>query len=415
MNLIYNITSELTQKLLPLSGFFSPKMKLFVEGRKKSFDLISSKLSKNDRVIWFHCASLGEFEQGRPILEEVKNSFPQHKIVLTFFSPSGYEVRKSYPLADVICYLPIDTLSNAKKFIELTHPEMAIFVKYEFWPNYLGELKRQKINTILVSGIFRQEQLFFKNYGAWMKKSLETFSHFFVQNTTSANLLKTVGFKNVTVSGDTRFDRVADISKQDNHLSFIEQFKQNKFTVVAGSTWPEGEALLISYINHQSTENEKFIIAPHNVTPKTIDEIKKALKKEIVQFSDQKNLETAQVFIVDTVGILTKIYSYADAAYVGGGFGTSGLHNVLEPAAFGIPILIGPNFDKFEEAKDLVQLGACQVITDQKTTNHTLSNLREDQNLRLSKGEKARKYVEEHTGATAIIVKYLKENISHNA
>lgn len=414
MNLIYNITTELTQKLLPISGFFSSKMKLFVEGRKKSFDLISSKISKNDRVIWFHCASLGEFEQGRPILEEVKNSLPKHKIVLTFFSPSGYEVRKSYPLADVICYLPIDTFSNAKKFIELTHPEMAVFVKYEFWPNYLGELKRQKINTILVSGIFRGDQLFFKNYGRWMKKSLETFSHFFVQNIASENLLKTIGFNNVTISGDTRFDRVSDISKQDNHLSYIEKFKQKRFTVVAGSTWPEGEAHLISYINHRSTKNEKFIIAPHNVTAHRIDEIKKAVKKEIVLYSDQKNLETAQVFIVDTIGILTKIYSYADVAYVGGGFGTSGLHNVLEPAAFGIPILIGPNFDKFEEAKDLVQLGACQVITDQKTTNLTLSNLRDNQNLRLSKGEKARKYVDENTGATAIIVKYLKENISHN-
>ncbi|MFD1315297.1 3-deoxy-D-manno-octulosonic acid transferase [Namhaeicola litoreus] len=389
-------------------------MKLFVEGRKRSFELINAKINKSDRVIWFHCASLGEFEQGRPIIEEVKDSFPQYKIVLTFFSPSGYEVRKNYPLADVVCYLPVDTSANAKKFIGLIHPEMAIFVKYEFWPNYLNELKRNKIKTLLVSGTFREDQIFFKSYGTWMIKSLETFSHFFVQNIPSENLLKSMGFKNVTVSGDTRFDRVSAISEQDNHLDFIEKFKQHKYTLVAGSTWSKGEALLISYINKESSENEKFIIAPHNVTPQTIAELKQAIKKETVLFSDQKNIETANVFIVDTVGILTKIYSYADVAYVGGGFGTSGLHNVLEPAAFGIPILIGPNFDKFEEAKDLVAIGACEVIKDHITTNQVLANLRDDQKLRLSKGQKAKEYVDEHRGATSIILAYLKENIHQN-
>ena len=413
MKFLYNIIISIAQFFLRIIALFNEKIKLFVNGRKESFEKIEKKISKDDKTIWIHCASLGEFEQGRPIIEKLKNKYPKHKIVLTFFSPSGYEVQKNYKMADVVCYLPLDTKGNARKFIKLVHPEIAIFVKYEFWPNILNELKKQHIETILVSGIFRKDQVFFKSFGGWMRKSLQTFSHFFVQDANSQKLLQSIDFNNVTVSGDTRFDRVFEITKQNNSLDFIEEFKQNKPTLVAGSTWKEGEKLLVNYINNKASSEEKFIIAPHNINPKEIKALQDLINKKTVLFSEKEhqNLKEAQVFIIDTIGILTKIYSYANIAYVGGGFET-GLHNVLEPATFGVPIIIGPKFDKFKEAIDLVNLGGCIVINSQKEFNNQLHKLFSDVAYRQEKGSINQTYITQNIGATTKILEYIARKIT---
>jgi len=382
-----------------------------MEGRKETFPKLKKTISKNDKVIWFHCASLGEFEQGRPILEKLKAEKPTHKIVLTFFSPSGYEVKKNYNLADVVCYLPLDSKKNAKKFLDILTPELTVFVKYEFWPSMLNELKNRNIKTVLVSGIFRKNQVFFKWYGGWMRKSLKAFAHFFVQDKNSKKLLNSITFTNVTVSGDTRFDRVFEITKQNNQLPFIEEFKNNKYTLVAGSTWKEDEKLLVTYINNKASENEKFIIAPHNITKKNSIELKKSISKKVVFFSEKenKNLETYQVFIIDTVGILTKIYKYANIAYVGGGFTKTGVHNVLEPASFGMPVIIGPNYYKFKEAIDLVKEEACFVINNSQKLSVLLNEFFQEKEKRKKAGSNALNYIIEKTGATTKILYYLKK------
>lgn len=396
--------------MLKIAALFNKKIKLFIDGRKHTFFKLQQEIGKTDEVIWMHCASLGEFEQGRPIIEKIKLKFPTKKVVLTFFSPSGYEVRKNYENADVVCYLPLDSAQNAKRFLEIVHPSLAIFVKYEFWPNLLKELKISNIETLLISGIFRKNQLFFKGYGGWMRKSLTTFSHFFVQDENSKQLLCNINFNNVTVSGDTRFDRVFEITQQNNRLPFIEEFINEKYTVVAGSTWKEDETMLVDYINNCASENEKFIMAPHNINAKDIADLKNSISKKVVLFSEKdiKNLSDYQVFIIDTVGILTKIYSYADLAYVGGGFTKTGVHNVLEPATFGIPILIGPNYHKFNEARDLVKNKACFVIDDSKELSLQLDQFFQFEKNRLKAGESAQKYVVDKTGATAKILNYLE-------
>lgn len=382
-----------------------------MNGRKDIFKKLELDIAAKDRVIWFHCASLGEFEQGRPIIEQVKKNFPKHKILLTFFSPSGYEIQKNYPLANVITYLPLDTKKNARKFIELVHPEMAIFVKYEFWPNILNELNKKNVKTILVSAIFREDQAFFKFYGGWMKQSLEAFEHFFVQNETSQKLLQKIGFKNSTVSGDTRFDRVQEITQQNNQLNFIDLFLGNDpYVLVAGSTWKKDEELLVKYINSEENK-EKVIIAPHNIHANNISELYESIQKGVCLYSENKIDPTAQVLIVDSIGFLTKIYGYGSVAYVGGGFGKDGVHNVLEPAAFGIPVVIGPNFDKFIEAVELTDLQACEVIIDQTTLDQTLKSLKFDSQERLHKGNLAKRYIEDHTGSTKIILEYLIQNL----
>lgn len=408
MKFFYNITVFLADLLLKAIALFNPKIKLFVEGRRETFVRLSEAIRKEDRVIWFHCASLGEFEQGRPIIEAAKKQFKDHKILLTFFSPSGYEVRKNYAFADLIVYLPMDKKSEAKKFVAMVHPSLAVFVKYEFWPNILNELKNGQFPVILVSGIFRQDQAFFKFYGGWMRSTLHSFSHFFVQNEGSKALLQEIDFKNVTVSGDTRFDRVFDISQQDNSLDFIEAFVGDQYTLVAGSTWPGDEELLVKYINDDPGTDERYIIAPHNINERAIRELKDSIKKKTVLYSEKEPTENARVFIVDTIGILNKIYSYGDVAYVGGGFGKSGIHNLLEPAAFGCPLIIGPNYQKFREAVDLVDNRACEVIADQNELTHCLDKLRSDESLRLKKGRNAKSYVQENTGATKIIMDYMK-------
>lgn len=410
MNYLYNIIVFLASILLPIIAIFNKKIKLFVDGRKQTFSKIASL--KNQEIIWFHVASLGEFEQARPIIEELKSSFSEYKILVTFFSPSGYEIKKNYDLADVICYLPIDSKSNAHQFIGNLQIKFVIFIKYEFWPNFLFELKRNQIPTLLVSGIFRENQLFFKSYGKFMRDALQAFHHFFLQDETSKKLLESIDFKNNTVVGDTRFDRVSKILQQDNSLDFISEFKNNEYTIVAGSTWKEDEELLINYINKKQFSNEKFIIAPHNINKEAIATLRKSIFKKTVLFSEKegKNLADFEVFIIDTIGILTKIYAAADVAYVGGGLKT-GLHNILEPATFGIPVVIGNQYSKFKEAVDLVRLNGCISISNQSEFSTIFTKLKRQKNFRIATGNINKKYIQEHLGATQKIMNYLKTRL----
>jgi len=342
-------------------------------------------------------------------MEAMKERFPDHKIVLTFFSPSGYEIRKNNPVADVTVYLPLDTAANARKFLQIVNPEKALFIKYEYWPNYLRELRKRKTNTYLVSGIMRENQVFFKWYGGFYRKALDTFTHFFVQNQKSKDLLAKLGKHNVTVSGDTRFDRVAAILEKDNSLDFIERFKGDLLTVVIGSSWPKDENLLVPYIN--ASAGVKFIIAPHNIKAEQISELKNSITKKTVLFSEKegKNLADYDVFLIDTIGILTKIYSYADIAYVGGGFGNPGVHNILEPATFGVPVVIGPNFSHFAEAAALVETGGSLSISNQTKLNETFDLLIQNEDERLEKGHICSTFVQMNRHATDTILKHLTD------
>ena len=408
MLFLYNIITLLANQLLKLVALFSPKMKLFMDGRKSVFQTLADKIKPSDKTIWFHAASLGEYEQGLPVIEAIKQQFPSHKIVVTFFSPSGYEVRKNNTVADVTVYLPLDTISNAKQFISLVHPEMAFFIKYEYWPNYLNELKKQQIKTYLISGILRENQAFFKWYGGFYRNALKTFDYFFVQNESSKTLLQSIGFNNVKVSGDTRFDRVVSILERDNSLDFIEQFKDNKTTIVIGSSWPKDESLLVNYIN-QSSDDVKFIIAPHNIKSEQIQELKNAVSKKTILYSEKNNvdLSNSNVFIIDTIGILTKIYSYADIAYVGGGFGNPGVHNILEPATFGVPVVIGPNYSHFAEATALVNMEGCISIQNQIQLNEAFDLLLHNEDERLEKGHICSTFVQMNKGATQTIMNHI--------
>ena len=416
MLFIYNLVVLFAAQILQLLALFSPKMKLFVEGRKSVFQTLKDKIHPEDKVFWFHAASLGEYEQGLPVIEKVKEQFPHHKIVVTFFSPSGYEVRKNNTIADVTVYLPLDSKANAKQFLDVIHPEKVFFIKYEFWPNYLHELKQRNISTYLISGIFREKQVFFKWYGGFYRNALKTFDYFFVQNEKSKILLQSIGFTNVRVSGDTRFDRVVAILQKDNSLDFIEQFKNNQTTIVIGSSWPKDEELLVNFIN-QAADNVKFVIAPHNIKSEQIQNLQQSITKKVVLYSEKDeilkqvqndksiSLENFQVFIIDTIGILTKIYSYADIAYVGGGFGNPGVHNILEPATFGIPIVIGSNYSHFAEATALVGLEGCISVKNQSELNEAFDLLLQNEDERYEKGHICSTFVQMNKGATNSILK----------
>ncbi|TGD57717.1 3-deoxy-D-manno-octulosonic acid transferase [Flavobacterium humi] len=411
MFLLYNLVVHIAEFLLRIIAFFSPKIKLFVEGRKTVFSNLQGKISPGDKTIWFHAASLGEYEQGLPVIEKIKEQFPSHKIVITFFSPSGYEVRKNNTIADATVYLPLDTKYNAQKFLHLVHPEMVFFIKYEYWPNYLNELKKQKTKTYLISGIFREKQSFFKWYGGFYRNALQTFNCFFVQNESSKQLLQGIGFHNVKIAGDTRFDRVASILERDNTLDFIEDFKNGTTTIVVGSSWPKDEELLAHYIN-QSAQNVKFIIAPHNIKTEQILRLKDSISKKTVLFSEKDNqtISECDVLIIDTIGLLTKIYSYADIAYVGGGFGNPGVHNILEPATFGVPIVIGPNYSHFAEATALVHLEGCQPVTNENELKDAFDSLIQNKDERFEKGHICSTFVQMNKGGTDIILKHIKND-----
>lgn len=410
LNIIYNISTTVMQFVLRILALFNKKIEKGVKGRLQTFQLLKNTIKIGDKTLWFHCASLGEYEQGLPVFKALRNHYSTHKIVLTFFSPSGYDIRKNAPIADVVVYLPIDTKKNAKRFLNIVNPELIVFVKYEIWPNFLNEAKNRNIRAILISALFRKNQPYFNFYGKKLRKALFCFEHIFTQNETSKELLKTIKYNHVSVSGDTRFDRVTDQLSQNNTLDFIENFKQNQLCVVAGSTWPEDEALFINYINSEITKGTKFIIAPHHIKPTQIKSFQEKLKTTSILYSEkaEKNHASAQVFIIDTIGLLSKIYSYADIAYVGGAKGNTGLHNTLEPAVFGVPVIIGNNHSKFPEAKAMIANHGMFSVSTQKEFNAILNDLILHKEKRILSGNKNLDYIKSNKGAVGQILQYLE-------
>lgn len=405
---IYNIATRISAFILRLIALFHPKIKLFTEGRKNVFTFLKNNLTQEGQVVWVHTASLGEFEQGLPIIERLKKEYPRYKILVTFFSPSGYEVKKNSAAADLITYLPLDTPENAKRFVELVNPKLVIFVKYEIWPNYLRTLAQSKIPVILISALFKKEQIYFKSYGRFMRKALAGFSHIFVQNTNSVDLLQQIGITHVSLGGDTRFDRVMEILERDNHLKFMEEFSNESPILVAGSTWPEDEEILVPQINN-NPGTLKYVLAPHNIKSDHIQKLKNSIQKKTILYSemDHKDLTNCEVLIIDTIGLLTKIYSYAHIAYVGGGFAT-GLHNTLEPAVFGIPVLIGPYYKGFKEAEELVELGGILVVTSKLEYSERIQKLLLDKDYLNKTGNISRSYVARNKGASIQIMDYIQ-------
>lgn len=406
MKLIYSFSILLYSRLVAIASFFNKKAKLRYEGVKESFGIIK-KFNANN-VIWFHCASVGEFEQGRPLIEKLKKEKPKYKIAISFFSPSAYELRKNYELADLVFYLPNDSKRNSKKLIKLLKPSIVVFVKYEFWHWYLSELKNNKIPTYLISGIFRESQIFFKPYGKFYRKILLNFTHLFVQNKTSSELLKSINIQNVTVAGDTRFDRVSELAKNKKSYPIIESFVNNNLVFIAGSTWKKDEEIIFNFINNTEKENIKYIIAPHEISSENINRIKRTSTKKTILYSkaNSSNVVDARVLIIDNIGMLSSLYSYADVAYVGGGFG-AGIHNTLEAAVFGIPIIFGTNYNKFDEAKELLKRNAAFSINNAPEFNFILNKLFSEADFREQCGEKASKYVKENIGASNKIFKVI--------
>ncbi|MFD2915648.1 3-deoxy-D-manno-octulosonic acid transferase [Psychroserpens luteus] len=381
-----------------------------VDGRKQTFDILQKNINKTDKTIWFHCASLGEYEQGLPVFEKLRQEYSQYKIILSFFSPSGYEIRKNTKVADLVVYLPLDTKSNAKRFIDIVHPEFTVFVKYDIWANLLLELKNQNRRAILISAVFRKNQIYFKGYGNLQKSALFAFEHIFVQDENSKTLLNNINYNSVKVSGDTRYDRVSNQLNQDNKLDFISEFKGNSTCIVIGSSWEEDEALLIPYINDNASESLKFIIAPHEVNTSHINAISSKLTPVTVLFSEKegKNLEDYNVFIIDTIGLLTKIYSDADIAYVGGAMGKTGLHNILEPAVFGAPLIIGKNYKKFPEAFAMIEKAGVISVEDKTGLKTILNSLITSHQLRDSLGKKNAAFIKENKGAVVQIMNHIR-------
>lgn len=351
--MIYNLFIYLYVSAVRMAALFSEKVSKMVAGQKKTFSVLEQHIDPKAKYIWFHAASLGEFEQGRPLIEEIRRRFPGYKILQTFFSPSGYEVRKDYKGADVVCYLPLDTPGNARRFVEGTSC-MAFFIKYEFWKNYLTELHERQIPVYSVSSIFRPEQIFFKWYGGGYREVLKCFTHLFVQNQESVDLLKTIGVTETSISGDTRFDRVLDICSQAKVLSLVERFKGDRLTMVAGSSWAPDEDIFIPYFN--AHPEVKLVIAPHVIDESHLKEITGKVKGKVVRYSQatEENVAEADCLIIDCFGLLSSIYRYGEIAYIGGGFGVS-IHNTLEAAVYGIPVIFGPNNKKFMEAQGLKQ------------------------------------------------------------
>ncbi len=410
MRLLYNIGIYIANFHLKIIAFFNNKIKLGIEGRAKTFETLDRNLSITDQTVWLHCASLGEYEQGLPVFKEVRKLYSNHKIVLSFFSPSGYEIRKNTDAADIVVYLPMDTKANAKRFLNLVHPQLTVFVKYDIWPNYLLELKRRQLKAILISALFRKNQSYFKWYGSMMRESLSAFEHVFVQDEASFLLLKTIDFPQVSIAGDTRFDRVFDQLSQDNSLKFIEAFKQDKLCVVIGSSWPEDEDLLVPFINEFPSENIKYIIAPHNIKKNQINDLVSSLKVKTVLFTEieGKKFSDYSVFILDTIGILTKTYSYADIAYVGGAMGTTGLHNILEPAVFGVPIVIGKNHQNFPEAKQMIEHAGVVSISNYDELKTTLNKLIAQESKRKEFGVLNSQFIIHHRGAVNQILDFIR-------
>ena len=361
-----------------------------------------------------HCSSLGEFEQGRPVMEKIKSEFPNHKLAVSFFSPSGYEIRKDYEGADYIFYLPLDTPKNAKRLVKLLNPECLILVKYEYWYNLLSRLQKKKIPVIVISAVINEDNLFFRPIGSWFRKRIIRINHFFVQENDSKNLLESIGIEQVTVSGDTRFDRVKEIRLSEPKLDFIEKFKQNAKLIVAGSTWSDDEEILISFINDKLPDDWKLIIAPHNIHEKEIKSLAEKIEKRVAIYtkSHETEINNAQILIVDTIGILTKIYAYSEISYVGGGFTKTGVHNTLEPAVFGVPVIFGPNYENYFEAIDLLENEGAVRFVDSFDFDQKMSELIENENERNRRGKAASDYIQEKPNSSEFVMNYLNTIIS---
>lgn len=412
MKTLYDIFSAFAKACLPLAGAINKKLKLGAQGRERTWDILDKKVKSSLPKIWVHAASLGEFEQVVPVLERINRK--NYQVILTFFSPSGYENKKNTPLADVVCYLPLDAVSNVNKFIATVEPSLAIMVKYEFWPNYLNALEETDCKTILVSGIFRDKMPFNSWYGKWMTHSLKSFDHFFLQNESSLQNLKKLGFTNASVNGDTRFDRASQLIERDSSIAELKSFIGNKKCLIIGSSWPEDIAIMKNWLNNNDqNKNYKIIIAPHEVAPSSINQLCDSLNYHPIKWSSLQgcvihDLESASTLIIDSIGLLTKVYSYADLAYIGGAMGTKGLHNILEAATYGVPVIIGKNYEKFPEAGKLEDLGGLFSVKDALDFETMTNQLLEDDYLRDKTGMICGHWINSNTGATREIVNYLK-------
>lgn len=402
----YSLALYLYVLAIILVSPFHKKARLIVKGQWQTFRILKKKIRDDEKYVWFHAASLGEFEQGRPLMERLRREHPEYKILLTFFSPSGYEVRKNYEGADVICYLPFDTPGNVMSFLRLAHPCMAFFIKYEFWNNYLHACHFKNIPVYSVSSIFRENQVFFRWYGKAYGHVLKCITHFFVQNEFSRELLLRKGFSNVTVVGDTRFDRVLDIAKQAKELPVVEQFKQGSRLMVAGSSWGPDEDLIIPYFNEHP--ELKLIIAPHVIKESHLKEIEGKLQRPSIRYTQvsEENITKADCLIIDCFGLLSSIYRYGEIAYVGGGFG-SGIHNVPEAAVYGVPVMFGPKNRKFREAQALLQLGGSFEIIDEASFKETLDRLLTDEDFLKARGRLAGEYISGNSGASDLIYTFV--------
>ena len=407
--LLYNIFLKLYPLGIRIASIWNDKAKLWIKGRKK-FPFIDAE--EKTGSIWMHCASLGEFEQGRPLIEKIRKEYPAYPIVITFFSPSGYEIEKKFKGADHVFYLPADSASNAKKFITLINPKLVLWVKYEYWHYYLHELKRKNIPVLLVSGAFRKDQPFFKWYGNFWRKMLSCFTYYFVQNASSKDLLESINIKNVIVSGDTRFDRVITIAENFDDIPLIKEFCGNHKVIVAGSTWEDDEAEWIHYT--KTNRDIKFIIAPHEVDKENLNDVKRSFPNSIFysEWNPDKQATGTQphILIIDNIGMLSRLYKYADITYVGGGFGYDGLHNILEAAAYGKPVIFGPVFDKNFEAQELIECGGGITITNALDLEKTLTALFNNPDELQKRSLAAKNYVYSNAGATKKIMEYIQEN-----
>lgn len=403
MKFLYNTGIFLFAVTMRLLSPFNSKVKLMVKGWKGWEEKLKGNAGEGSKNIWVHCASLGEFEQGRPLIEELRTREPGCRIILSFFSPSGYEIRKNYQGADYVCYLPPDTRRNAARFIRAAVPSAVIFVKYEFWNNYISAIRRRNIPLYLVSGIFRPDQHFFRWYGGFFRKMLFRFTHIFVQDQRSESLLKSAGVSNVTIAGDTRFDRVMQIAASARNIPALEAFRGKDRLFLAGSSWPPDEEIISRYIlSHE--DSLKWVFAPHEIDKANIERLEKLLGENVVRFSEFTEPGTdARVMIIDNMGMLSSAYRYADIAAVGGGFG-KGIHNVLEPACWGIPVLFGPNYANFREAVDLIELGGARSYCNYEEFVAAFEALSGNAELYRNAADSAGRYVRENAGATGKIV-----------
>ncbi|MGG9961293.1 3-deoxy-D-manno-octulosonic acid transferase [Ferruginibacter sp. SUN106] len=412
--LIYNLFLFLYSTGIRIVSLWNPKAKKWLEGRRNIFATINSRFTTHhSRTVWMHCASLGEFEQGRPVLESLKQQDASLTIVLTFFSPSGYEVMKDYKGADHVFYLPMDNIFSAKKFIDAINPTLVLWVKYEYWFYYLQELKRRNIPVLLVSGVFRKSQPFFKWYGGIWKKMLENFDHLFVQNDASEKLLQTIGVvENVSISGDTRFDRVIEIAKQSLNAEIITSFCAGSTIIVAGSTWEDDEIILAAY-GDETNHQQKIIVVPHELDKAHLDNVKKMFKKSVCYTEVESDaallnaISGYNTLIIDTIGMLSRLYNYGHINYIGGGFTNDGIHNILEAAVWGKPVIIGENYEKYFEAVDLVECAAAESIGDVVELKEVIDNWLTDTIAYNESAAAAKEYVYAKAGATKKIIEYI--------